>query len=146
MVTHHTLVDRYAEFISNDSIGLISLSPNNDLKIVIEARNNRSQLNNKMMMDTLRKEEYSSIIRDYYGTVPQVSNIKYYKECSQLIDQIVPEQFHSLMLNQLRKRIFLEKQLVKSNQAPFELKHICLSFNPNKTEFENLNYFLNLSI
>lgn len=146
LVTHHTLVNKYADLIHGDSVGLISLSEENNFTVVHKAATNLNFLNNTVMMEGLRKEEYSSIIQNHFGSLPQVSNIKFYKECQNLIQQIDPEKFHGMMLEKLRKREIEEKHLVQSNNIPFELKHICLCSNPNKLEYQNLFNFLNLTI
>lgn len=146
LVTHHTLINKYADLINKSSVGLISLSQENNFTVVNEALTDSNFLNNTVMLETLRKEEYSSIIQNYFGSIPQVSNIKFYRECQNLIQQIEPEKFHEMMLKKLREREIEEMNLVQSNNVPFELKHICLCSNPNKIEYQNLFNFLNLTI
>lgn len=146
LVTHHSLVEKYSDLIDGSSVGLISLSEKNKFNLVKDAYLNFENLSNKVMMDTLRKEEYSNIIMASFGCVPKVSNIRFYKECQQIVEQLDTTTFHNLMMEQLRNRMLYEKELIASKDTPVELKHICLSFNPNKTEFQNLYSFLNLTI
>jgi hypothetical protein len=146
LVTHHSLVNKYLDLIGTDSTGLISLSEQHNFTIVKQPTLNYDHLNNKIMMGTLRKDEYTNIIQELFGQVPQVSNICFYRECQRLIDQIDSSTFHDLMLCQLRKRLLIEKDLIISTHTPFELKHICLSFNPDKKEYQNLYNFLNLTV
>ncbi len=145
LVTHHTLIEKYLDLIHEDSIGLISLNEENNLSVIREATFNFEQLNNKTIMETLRKDEYSKIIKEHYGFLPQVSNIKFYKECLKLIEDLNTLDFHKMMLEKHRERTIKEKDFIQSTNTPLELKHICLSYNPNKYEYENFYAFLKLT-
>jgi hypothetical protein len=98
------------------------------------------------MMRCLRKGEYTSLIRKHYGTVPVVSNIRYFTVCLELAMAINPVVFHSLLLDELKKRVPVEKECLQSDLLPPELKHICLCLNPSKFEYNNLFQFLNMAV
>lgn len=147
LVTHHSLVDRYSDLLSKeDSIGLISLKEDSSFDVVQESKPDTLNLCVKTMMSTLTKSEYTDIIFDYFGYLPKVSNIRFYKDCQSLVEQLDPKEFHSLMLSKLTNRRIVKSKLIKSHRTPIELKHICLSLNPSKVEYENLYNFLNLTI
>lgn len=146
VVTHHSLVKKYEQLIQGASVGLIAFTENRTLETVIEAEKVDCYLDNTMMMNILRKHEYSAIVEHCFGSLPKVSNIHFYSACNRLISEINPLAFHEMVLDQLRKRIFKEKNMLSSRSTPFELKHICLAHNPNKREFQNLHNFLNLTL
>ena len=146
LVTHHTLTDRYLQLIEDSAVGLLSLSGRFQLTTVKEAETNYQDLDNSVMMRCLRKGEYSSIIRAYYGTIPPVSNIRYFTACLELAMAIDPVIFHALLLNELKKRMPAEKECLQSELLPPELKHICLCLNPTKFEYDNLFQFLNMPV
>ncbi len=146
LATHHSLIRKYEDMLSDDSVGLLSLSADSGLCLVREAAERFGQLDNKVMMDTLRKDEYSKLILEACGQIPQVSNIRFYRSCLALIEQLEPVTVHNLLLKQLRARAFHEERMIQSKETPEEIKHICLSFNPNKTELQNLYNFLNLTM
>jgi len=146
LVVHHTLIDKYLQLVEDSAVGLLSLSSRFQLTTVKEAETNYDYLDNSVMMRCLRKGEYSSIIRKHYGTIPSVSNIKYFGACMKLAIDIDPVIFHSLQLNELKKRIPVEKECLQSDLLPPELKHICLCLNPTKFEYDNLFHFLNMLV
>jgi len=146
LVTHHSLVNRYLSLLANDTIGLISLNGRFSFTIIKEAQEDFSQINNEVIIKCLRKDEYSSIIKKYYGVTPNVSNIKFFNECLTLANKIHPKILHDLMLEQLKKRIPTECNSLQSDELPRELKHICLCINPNKSGYNNLFNFLNLNL
>lgn len=146
LVTHHSLTSRYISFIKNSNIGLLSLSGRFNLTEVKGAEADYTCLNNDVMMKCLRKDEYSFIIKNYFGALPNVSNIKFFIECLKLARQIERETFYGLMISQLKKRTPSERNALQSELLPKELKHICFCINPTKTEFNNLFHFLNLKL
>ncbi|MGX5691436.1 sce7726 family protein [Arcticibacter tournemirensis] len=146
LVTHHSLVRKYEDILGDNSVGLLSLSSDSGLSLVKEAVEEFSLLDNKIMMSTLRKDEYSNLIMEAFGDVPKVANIKFYRACLALIEKLDPVIVHTLLLKQLRTRAFHEERMIQSKETPEEIKHICLTFNPNKTEFQNLYNFLNLTM
>ena len=146
LVTHYSISEKYYSIIKDTSVGLLSLNNKIQLSAVKDAVIDYSFLSNDVMMKSLRKEEYSSIIKKYYGFVPAVSNIKYFTACLALSEKIDPVVFHSFMLDELKKRKPLEQEYLESNDLPIELKHICLCINPSKEEYSNLFQFLNKTI
>jgi uncharacterized protein (UPF0305 family) len=147
LVTHHSLITRYLSLLTADGkIGLLSLSERFNLSEVKEAEEDYTCLNNDVMMRCLRKDEYSFIIKKYFGALPSVSNIKFFNECLVLARQIAPKVLYELMISQLRKRTPSEADSLQSGTLPKELKHICLCINPTKTEYNNLFNFLNIKL
>jgi uncharacterized protein (UPF0305 family) len=146
LVTHHSLSSKYLALLKNSTAGLLTLSGRFKLTVVKEAEEDYSCLSNETMMKCLRKDEYSAIIKQYTGSIPEVSNIRFFSECLNLARQIDPQNLHDMMLHQLRRRSPAESDCLESDQLPKELKHICLCINPNKQEYNNLFHFLNLNL
>jgi uncharacterized protein (UPF0305 family) len=84
LVTHHSLSSRYLSLIQHNAVGLLSLSGRFNLTTVKEAEDDFSCLDNDTMIKSLRKEEYSSIIKLFTGSVPSVPNIRFFTECLRL--------------------------------------------------------------
>jgi hypothetical protein len=146
LVTHHSLVTRYLQMIEYENIGLISLSGRFQLSTIKEAQQNEEFLEIETMMRCLRKSEYSSIIKKYYGCLPNISNIHFFSTCLEMAKKISPKNFHDLMTAELKKRSPNEKEFLNSINLPAELKHICLCINPTKQEYNNLLNFLNQNL
>jgi hypothetical protein len=111
-----------------------------------EAVEDYSCLCNDTMMKTLRKEEYSFIIKKYSGGIPNVSNISFFSECLSIAREMEPKVLHEMVLLELRKRVPVESDFLASEELPRELKYICLCINPNKKEYTNLFNFLTLNL
>jgi len=146
LVTHHTLANKYLSLIKENKVGLLSLSGRFNLTTVKEAEEDFSGLQNDSMFKCLRKDEYTNIIKDLTGTLPNVTNIRFFSACLEIAESINPERLQELMLQQLRKRMPAESDCLASNNLPKELKHICLCINPTKKEYDNLFHFLNLNL
>lgn len=146
IVTHHTLVSRYSQMLADSPVGLITLNSRLQLSTVKEAEENHNSLDMSVMMRCLRKDEYSSIIKQYYGSVPNVSNIQLFTTCLNLAQNIPVKTFHDLMVKELKKRTPNEKDSLSSDNLPPELRHICLCINPTKQQYSYLFNFLNQNI
>jgi hypothetical protein len=146
LVTHFSLASKYKTLLKDDAAGLLCLSGRFNLTVIKESEEDFSSLNNETMMKCLRKNEYSAIIKQYTGSLPDVSNIRFFTECMTIAQQIEPETLHEMMLQQLRKRTPAEGNSLESENIPKELKHICLCINPTKKEYNNLFHFLNLNL
>lgn len=145
IVTHYTQSDRYLELVDDSSVGLMVLTKRNHLSKRKEAQKNTSSLDITTMFKSLRKPEYSNIISKYFGEVPDVPNMFYFKECLKLAKQIDPVEFHQLMNEQLKKRKPSEKEIL-SSQVPNYLANICLSIDPSREQYQQLFNYLNKKI
>lgn len=146
LVTHHSLVNKYSSLLENSTVGLLSLSDRFNLSDIKEAEEDLTHLDSDIIIQSLRKGEYSSILQQFYGYIPQVSNINYFKSCLALVKKIDLALLHDLMIKQLRKRIPQEPNSLQSEVIPKELKHICFCINPNQQEYTNLLNFLTLNL
>lgn len=146
LVTHHSLAYKYLTFLEGSKVGLLSLSGRFNLTELKEAQEDYSCLCYETIMKTLRKDEYSSIIKKYFGSNPLVSNIWFFSECLKMASDIPSQDLHTMFLQQLRKRVPAEASFLESSEIPKEIKHICLCINPNKKEYINLLNFLNLNL
>lgn len=146
IVTHHSLSQKYEALLNGTSIGVLSLSGRFNLTTLKEATEDQSMLSPMTMFKMLRKQEYSAIVKDLAGNIPDVPNIKFFTECAKLIDQFDAEDVHRQMLKQLRKRVPQETHLLESNKLPKELKHICLCIDPTKQGYINLLSFLSQTL
>jgi hypothetical protein len=142
IVTHYSLVDKYSKLLTNETVGLIALTQRLNFKIVKEATEDYSQMENEVILKCLRKEEYTSIITDYFGRLPSVSNIHFFKECLKLFNSIEIITLHNLMLIHLAKRKPSNIDSLVSSNLPNELKHICICIDPTHNQYQKLFSFL----
>lgn len=146
LVVHHSQIDKYKKILNDSSVGLLALSPRYHLSPIKQARINARSLDIKTMFKCLRKDEYSAIIKKVYGSIPDVPNMYYFKECLNLARQIDPDNFHQLMNVELKKRKPKEGHILNSGKLPSFLKNICLSIDPTSSEYSTLFKYLNKKI
>jgi hypothetical protein len=144
IVTHYSLKEKYLNIVDN-SIGLIILTADSKLKTIREPKKNKV-FDHTCIMKSLRKSEYTSIIKSYYGYLPDCTDFRYFKTCMNLFMQIPSERIHDLVIYELKKRTVKEKEILSSKIVPGELKHICLCLDFNKPEYSYFEKFLNKKI
>lgn len=136
------LVEKYAE----SCIGVVALTEDNKLKTVKYAVNFTDNFDRTVIFKTLRQNEYLEIIKDYFGEIPRVPNTQIFKECLNLAEEIEICKFQNLAFTKLKRRNLKCPELLKSDDTPKELKHICYTLNLSRTEYENLYKFLRMKI
>lgn len=144
VVTHHSLKDKYLTLLRDD-IGLIVLTDNYTLKTVRKSEINED-FDNLSILKCLRKSEYTNIILNYFGYIPQVTDFRFYSTCKELFLKIPSYELHDLMMHELKKRSVKEKEILASQIVPEELKHICFCLDFNKNEYNFLNSILRKKI
>lgn len=136
-------IQKTFDLFVNSKIGIIEFTNKNSIKVVKEAESDKSDLNHESIFKTLRKKEYESLIKDYYGQIPNVPNTLIYKECLALAKKIDIETFHHLAFNKLKTRNIKFPEILTSSSVPNELKHICYSLDLNEKGYKNLSNLLN---
>jgi len=138
--------EKYAKKIISEyattNIGVISFDAKNKLNILKEAQSNSLLFNFETIFKILRKQEYLDLVISNFGSLPDVPNTKIFKECYSLLSQLEIADFQRQVLNKLKERKLQQPSLLKSNNTPKELKHICNSLDLNQQEYQNLYHFL----
>ncbi|MCC5907832.1 MAG: sce7726 family protein [Balneolaceae bacterium] len=146
LVVHYSCIDTYMEKLNGATIGLIALNRRNQLSVRKEAISNINHLDTTTMFKSLRKQEYSNIIKKVYGYVPDVPNMFYFKECLRLAKRMDAVDFNKMMGEELKKRKPKEKEIAGSNKIPDYLRNICLAIDPTRNEYQRLFHYLNQTI
>lgn len=120
-----------------DTVGIITLTEKGSLQTIREAKKDISHLDSSVIIKSLRKQEYTNIIQNYFGEIPQVTPVKYFPHARKNFFEIPVYELHDLVVAELKKRTIKEKELFKSNTiVPPEFK--CLFWNFNfKAEYYN---------
>ncbi len=133
------LLERYCD----STIGIIEFTSLKTLKTRKEAQNDGTKFDHSVIFKTLRKNEYSEIVNDYFHSVPKVPNTQFFRECLKMTQKIDVYKFQQLALDKLKFRNLNCPSVLSSRQTPFELKHICNTLNFNKKEYSCLFSALN---
>jgi len=117
--------------------GIIELDNFGYLRQQKEALNDESFFEHRTIFKMLRKEEYLSIIKEKYKTLPDVPNTKIFKESLKLIERLDVVSFQKMAFSRIKNRMpSLSKILDKP--APDELKLLCYVLGFNEEHYEKL--------
>lgn len=130
----------------NTTVGVIEFTANNSLKELKPAESNSECFDTTILFKTLRKQEYIDIIRNYFGSTPQVPNTLLFKTCLKMAGEIKPEIFQSLVYTKLKERKIKCPDHLKSSKTPYALKHICYTLDMSELEYSKFYNFLNTNV
>jgi len=87
-----------------ESVGIMRLTDRNTISTVREASTGKHSVTPSVIFDSLRKAEYTSIIKEQYGYIPDVPNTRIYSACREMFARFSPEKAHDSMVRVLKKR------------------------------------------
>ncbi len=140
VVTCESNYNYILEKLHDTPVGICLLTNRNTLSTKKETLEDSSNLDVQMMFKILRKSEYESIIKDYYGQLPQVSQFKYYKACRQLFCDLEVNTAYRYLLRELKKRNKIDS--VRYKNVPYELKFLVYFSGFRQTDYSQLERFL----
>lgn len=143
IITSETNYKNVLASFEHTPVGICTLTKRNTISTKKEAVSDRSQLNHHSMFKLLRKQEYESILLKHYGELPQVTQVKYYKECFGLFSNIEINQAYKSMLIELKKRIDIKDKTKFLNEVPYEIKSLIYFSEYKSKDYEVLKEFLN---
>ena len=103
MITSDSQLDKVVGVTGND-IGLMLLTDRNTIHTVREPMSIKRTVHPPVIFDSLRKNEYEQIIKEYFGAVPKVSNARMYQSCRELFCSLSPTIAHDAMVRVIKKR------------------------------------------
>jgi hypothetical protein len=121
-----------------DTAGILVLTNRNTISTIRESKPNKININQNILFDSLRKNEYIKVVKEFYGTVPDVPNTLIYRECKKLFCEIPPNTAHDLTMNILQKRSNTKvlKKFIKI--APRSLSAYALSICSEPAKMQTL--------
>lgn len=146
VVIGHKNSKKVFENYKNSPVGIIAYTNEGKLETVKEAINFTDNFNHSTIFKTLRKSEYLAIIKKHFGFIPEVPNTLIFKECLAMASSIEIIEFQQLVFYKLKQRKLKCSELLKSEETPKELKHICYTLNLSDDEYKNLYNYLNTKI
>jgi hypothetical protein len=107
LISSRKQIDSIFKELSRD-VGLLVLNMDLSIDIIRNAKYNDKMLDIKTMFYTLRRNEYESVIFDYYHYVPNVPSGKIFTECFDLAMKIPTTDFYRLFRKRIAERIHNE--------------------------------------
>jgi hypothetical protein len=143
IVTEKSQIDKYAW--ENCGTGLILLKDDHNgisLKKVRDAKINEN-LDNEVIMRSLRTDEYKKIVFQYYGYLPKMNSFNMYDICKELIMEIPTDELSKLFVQQMKMRKSAYSYI---DQVDSELRQLVLSMNLPFSKYEKMKTLLNKTL
>jgi hypothetical protein len=123
-------------------VGLMELTPQITIKTIREPESMRLTVNPEVIFNSLRRNEYTKIIRKVYGYVPEVPNTQIYEACKELFCTLEPQVAHNEMVRVLLQRS--NRKVLKEviSDIPNSLIAYLLSSQMSLGRVEKLNVVL----
>ncbi len=141
IIVPHSLIDKY--LLLEDNIGIISYDSELQLFNLIRHSETNFEPDFYNIMDVLHTREYKEIVKDYYGSLPDMTDFTQFEICKKLIKEIPTHNLNSLFVKTIKNRkvnnLFFKKNYSQLNQ-------ICLSMNLNEKQQYRLIYKLSSTI
>lgn len=142
IVTSENQYERAKQMLSSTPVGIYVLTSQNTI-----SRNYRQEpigdntyLDYTTIFKVLRKQEYESLLIQYYGQLPITSQVFYYEACLECFSKIPLQTAYILMLGQLKKRN--QCHLSNFSDVPYELKSLVYFSKTLKSNWNSINNFL----
>lgn len=145
VITDESHVENIMETLPNKNIGIFVLTKRNTISTIREPSEYGNKLNHVTMFKTLRKKEYLSILEDYFGQKPEVSDFEMYDTSLKLFEEIPINKAHDLMKKKLKER-YLDTFRENKNivlETPSELRELIYFSNYNQDQLTQLKLKLN---
>lgn len=108
-----------------EAVGIYVLSDNNTIfskSTGREPKQYEDNLDYRCIFSLLRKKEYESLVKSYYGYLPEVAPVFYYKACLELFSGIPILEAQAMAMRELKKRNKITK--IVFDEIPMELKSV----------------------
>lgn len=140
IVTSEKHSEKLLDIYGQSAVGVCVLTSKNTISLKKKPVEDRSRIDPEVIFKILNKAEYESIINCFYGALPDVPNVFYYKKCLELFKAIPVDASYELFLSELKKRnTVLVDEFVKT---PDELKAIVYFSKFKKNDYFKLEQFL----
>ena len=103
VVTFSGSVQRLSRHLEPD-IGILELTEKYRFATKRPAISNRANVDPLTIFDSMRRSEYTRVLRDATIPIPNVPNTQIYGECRRLFSRLSPEAAHDGMVRALRQR------------------------------------------
>lgn len=138
-------VEDYLPYI-DDRMGVLAVNSNKG-KVTFSKYRKAEHLTDNMDVDVLMRvlwiPEYESIVKQYFGALPQVGYYEMYEVCKELLRKIPVDTLSRMVVEIIKKR--KRNDLIFDN-AQKSLTQICLALNINSRQYLRLCDNLNKTI
>lgn len=103
VITANKHVDKL-DYLRNQGIGIMRYNQNGQISTLFDAQSQFESLDLGIIFDSLRQSEYTKVIKDFYGYLPNVPNTKIYLTCKELFCNIDKSKAYNEVIFHLKQR------------------------------------------
>lgn len=126
------------------AVGVLQLSSRNTLTEIKKASLSNHPIDIEILMSSLRKTEYMSIVETLFGEVPKTSNAKAYEACKELLLKASSNDIRKAFCETLKKTRKPNKDFI--NQLPGNLLAAGIEYSLSKASKSQLIQNLNITL
>ena len=130
-------LDSLLQKIDDPKIEIV-METDGQFSVYREPDTDMSYLSHWVMFGILRKTEYSAIIKQWFGSLPEVSDFEYYERCCALFSQIPMSEAYPLFADALKKR----KLQQDISDIPYGFRGLVYFMKSSKREYTRFLSFL----
>lgn len=104
IVTYEASMNKLIQKYSKTPVGLCVITKKGSISQIKAPDEDRTRLSYADIFSILRKVEYESIVKQYFGALPKCSAFDYYDNCFQKFREIDLDSAYNAALQQLKKR------------------------------------------
>ena len=141
VVTSEAQFQRAQELLAYTNVGIYVLTKKNTIskKNKKEPTENNDNLDHTTIFKMLHKSEFEAILLEYYGELPQTTQVFYYDRCLEMFSAIPILKAYSFALQQLKKRKRIDVDVLA--QIPYELKSLAYFSGVKEVELRRIQSF-----
>lgn len=130
-------LDSLLQKIDDPKIGIV-IEVDGQLSVYREPTVDMSRLSHRAMFGILRKTEYRAIIKQWFGSLPEVSDFEYYERCCALFSQIPTSEAYPLFVDALKNR----KLQQNISDIPYGFRGLVYFMKSSRREYTRFLSFL----
>ncbi len=140
VVTSEPQLQSLYELVGHLPVGIYVLTDRNTIRRVREPAEHRIDLDPKCIFKILNKPEYESIVYKVNGSLPNVTPVKYYQACRDILCDLPIEQLYKLFLLELKGRNRIN--ITDYSTIPNALRFLMYFSKENEQSTQKLQEFL----
>ena len=141
VVTSESQAEELQVQFNNTPVGIYVLSDKNTLRRLKEPQEFRGNLDKEQIFKILNKPEYENIVRKVIKGLPDVTPVRYYRECKRIACELPLDELYSLFLKELKKRNKID--VIDFEQIPYALRFLVYFSKFQKDQLLELDDYLN---
>ncbi|WP_313419296.1 sce7726 family protein [Sphingobacterium multivorum] len=146
LFTHSSLVNKYLRLLPR-YVGILMYTVEGRVEEYRKATIHSDYLDVTFMMSSLRKPEYTKLVKHLVGFLPEVTPVHYYRACLEILNTLEPYEVQIAYCNILKERIDSTKNIYLTEASlPNYLKFSFYQAKFNKKSYLTLVNNLNKNL